>query len=435
MRSLLIALLLVAGPAWAADPQGEFTPPDWLRKPTPDELSAFYPPGAVDKGEAGKAVIQCQVVETGMLEACDVVEESPRGAGFGEAAVKATSIMRMKPATLNGKVVPTPVSIPISFAPPPVVEVKNPDWKRKPSGDDLARFVPVEALRRGISGRGEVECQVMANGALEGCKVIHEDPPGLGFGIATLMASALFVMQPGTVNGAPVRRTVRIPVAFKVPEAWGSVSTTTVVARPIWEEAPSFQQVAAAWPERATADFGQATLSCRVTREGRLTSCRVTTQAPVGQGFGSAASRALAPLFKMRLSPEVALPRGGLHVEFPIHFTNPAAGMAPAIVEPRWITTLDPEKVAAVYPAAAAEAGIQTGQGVADCLVAVGGGLTACRPAEEDPKGYGFGQAAVAVASVMRMNPWSDGGGPVDGVRIKLPIRFNLSEGEPAPPQ
>jgi len=39
----------------------------------------------------------------------------------------------------------------------------------------------------------------------------------------------------------------------------------------------------------------------------------------------------------------------------------------------------------------------------------------------------------VLVAQVMKMNPWTQDGGPVDGARVKLPIRFNLAQ-EKTPP-
>ncbi len=428
MRLVLIALLLFASlPAAAAEPPGEFVPPDWLKKPTPQELAAFYPPEGYSQGHNGKAVINCTVVETGLLEDCSVIEETPPGEGFGEAALKAAATIVMKPATLNGQAVRQEVNIPIAFE-LPTVAVTMPDWKRKPSGEEIARFIPAEAMRSGVSGRATMECLVVPSGALEGCRIVEETPKGIGFGEAALMASALFVMKPASQDGQPVVSAVRIPIVFKVPDSGASgVMGRPTISRAVWETAPTFEQVAAAWPEGAKGEFGHASLNCGVTREGRLRACRVTGETPSREGFGKAATHELAPLFKLRLPPDMAKQMARTSIDLHIQFTNPAAHAERTIVSPTWITRLDPEKVAAVYPVKAAEAGVRTGRGIADCLVGVNGALTDCRPAEAEPDGYGFSEAAAAVASVMVMNPWSDGGGPVNGVRIRLPVRFNLA--------
>ncbi|MDB5480736.1 MAG: hypothetical protein JWO83_1789 [Caulobacteraceae bacterium] len=44
------------------------------------------------------------------------------------------------------------------------------------------------------------------------------------------------------------------------------------------------------------------------------------------------------------------------------------------------------------------------------------------------PDGVGFSEVAVQIAQLMKMNPWTQEGGPVDGVTVLLPIRFNLAE-------
>ncbi len=59
--------------------------------------------------------------------------------------------------------------------------------------------------------------------------------------------------------------------------------------------------------------------------------------------------------------------------------------------------------------------------------------MSACEVVGEDPAGLGFGEAAVAAAAAFAVNPWSDDGRPVDGARIRIPIRFTAAEPEPAP--
>ncbi|MDF2899984.1 MAG: TonB protein [Phenylobacterium sp.] len=103
----------------STSPPGVVTNPDWLRRPTGEEVAGYYPVAAMRDGLEGKATIQCVVTRTGMLEHCMIVSETPPGAGFGQAAVAMTSVFRMKPMTVDGEVVEGgTVRLPIRFALP-----------------------------------------------------------------------------------------------------------------------------------------------------------------------------------------------------------------------------------------------------------------------------------------------------------------------------
>jgi len=96
------------------------TNPDWLHKPTEDEMMSFYPAQALRAGLEGHASIHCYVAVTGTRENCRTIEETPAGQGFGEAAIALSSIILMRPATRDG--VPTGgfgVNVPIRFTIPP----------------------------------------------------------------------------------------------------------------------------------------------------------------------------------------------------------------------------------------------------------------------------------------------------------------------------
>lgn len=106
-------------------------------------------------------------------------------------------------------------------APPPPRPsiITQPDWVRKPSGEDLARFYPDRAQRMGTSGRATILCQVTARGTVENCSVVSEDPPSFGFGDAALKLSRQFKMKPQQRDGSPVEGAqVRIPLVFRMPE-------------------------------------------------------------------------------------------------------------------------------------------------------------------------------------------------------------------------
>ena len=97
--------------------------------------------------------------------------------------------------------------------------VTRPDWARKPSGDDMARYYPDRAQRMEVSGRATISCTVTAKGTLEGCSVVSESPADMGFGDAAIRLSRLFRMKPKTLDGAPVDGgQVTVPLVFQVPQ-------------------------------------------------------------------------------------------------------------------------------------------------------------------------------------------------------------------------
>ena len=93
-----------------------------------------------------------------------------------------------------------------------------PDWRRRPTGEDLRRVYPPAARRHGIEGKAWIECKVTKEGDLADCQVLAETPPGVGFGAAALQMAGAFNMRPPTKDGRPVEGgVVRIPLMFRLP--------------------------------------------------------------------------------------------------------------------------------------------------------------------------------------------------------------------------
>lgn len=105
---------------------------------------------------------------------------------------------------------------PASAAPP--ASSGQPDWMRSPGncpGGANTSYYPSNAQMQGREGRVVLQCIVTAKGSVDQCKVVSEDPPGVGFGEAALRMACLFKMKPETRDGRPVTGArVTIPIHF-----------------------------------------------------------------------------------------------------------------------------------------------------------------------------------------------------------------------------
>ena len=95
--------------------------------------------------------------------------------------------------------------------------ITQPDWVRTPTGDDLARYYPAEAMKAGKEGSAVIDCGVATDGRLRHCAIHAQRPARYHFGEAALKMSAMFQMKPMTVNGKPTAGGhVTIPILFKL---------------------------------------------------------------------------------------------------------------------------------------------------------------------------------------------------------------------------
>ena len=316
-------------------------------------------------------------------------------------------------------------------APPPPVLITEPAWIKLPGGDDMARVYPGDAQARGVEGRAIIQCDVALDGLLRNCRVVEETPPGYGFGVALLLLAPQFKMKPATRNGVPVSGSVNIPVNFKL-SGGGTRSTSAkapaigpndrvMIGRIVWDKAPTAQDVVAARPA-GVAGEGHTVLQCRFTRERTLHDCETVQSSRENRRF-DAAARSLVKNFRAR-----EFSNGRPHADdlVELAFTFDAPGTDPDVggAALTWSESPDPADLAKLFTAEAKAAKISTAKVQLDCLTGGDGSLSECRVLKENPAGFGFGAAALQLASKFRFNPWTEDGRPVGGRRIVLPLRL-----------
>lgn len=153
--SLVLALSLasLAGQEFPLPEGSSFTPPAIRRA----SIRPAMPEQAVIDIVSGRVVARCEVTIEGRVSACEIVEETPLGWGFGDAAMEALQRGTATPAMLDGQPIVSRVSIPVDFA---------------------------------MMGFAALSCELGSLGFAQNCRVIEEDPPGRGLGDAALRDAA-----------------------------------------------------------------------------------------------------------------------------------------------------------------------------------------------------------------------------------------------------
>jgi len=92
--------------------------PDWIARPSGEDLARAYPKLASLLSLSGSAHMVCEVAADGSLRDCKIDKETPDGFGFGDASLSMVDTFKMRPMTFNEAPIDgASVAIPMNFKP------------------------------------------------------------------------------------------------------------------------------------------------------------------------------------------------------------------------------------------------------------------------------------------------------------------------------
>jgi TonB family protein len=184
---------------------------------------------------------------------------------------------------------------------------------------------------------------------------------------------------------------------------------------------------------KAAGVEGEARLRCERDAHVALRNCQLVSETPAGQGFGAAALALAAQSPdnpKVDIADAAARPPIELTVRFQLHpqpqVVPDLTQMGHVVVQPQIVTRPTRAQIQAAYPARAFSDGVD-GAVVIDCLADAKGALSSCQVYGERPTGYGFGAAALDLATDYQLKPRLIDGEPTSA-EVQIPVQFQAQD-------
>lgn len=375
---VLVALFLTLGIAAPASAQ-TLTEPDWVERPTVEQIAHAYPKLASELGMEGAATVSCEVRASGVLQNCTAADEAPKAFGFAAAALSLTPYFRMSPAVQDGRPMQGEVRVPIRFLLPPPRAFAEPGEPTSPGALAAARRLTesdgrMDQLRSLYRMRAQFlefgptpgvtpQARKSANAALRNAVETHvadiqehlaavyaatfteaelddllrsarnDPPPPLLVPDAKAPRISTVVFREGerrTVAAARAEFCRSRPCEpdrdFGLPRSAPRGRQVTIPT-PIWIEQPTLEQIERARPPvpRVFRIEGRVELACTVGPHGLTEDCDIVEESPGGLGFGPAA---LKVRNYFRLSPAMMQRDSGDIVAIQVRFPEPTARRA-----------------------------------------------------------------------------------------------------------
>lgn len=191
---------------------------NWARAPTVADVAAAYPAKARAAGVAGAVNLTCTMDYEARPRECFALGESPEGYGFGAAAKRLAEKMRWADASRNGQ----EIRIPFVFDPKVAngaAVVTKPVWAAMPTAADFQASFP-QTANGVVDVRVVLACTVGADGALAGCAIDREEPPGQGYGAGALAVASKFRVAPWSQDSQPtIGAQLRLPIHYQLTQA------------------------------------------------------------------------------------------------------------------------------------------------------------------------------------------------------------------------
>jgi TonB family protein len=195
------------------------------------EEAKFQPPAAVSvsaipeqpvSAQHGALVLDVRVSATGEVEDIEVRRDLPP---LTKEVIRAVKTWKFAPAKLEGRCVPSRITVAVNFNPPSASSADVPLHPLLPQEDETrvkSSFQPAEvtfakmpAFVYGAFGPGTVVVAVTVDekGKVQSTKVLRDAPPFTGHAVE---AAADWKFVPATLKGKPLQSTVIIAFVFRI---------------------------------------------------------------------------------------------------------------------------------------------------------------------------------------------------------------------------